>query len=147
MVIITYGIIMQLNTFTDLGIRTLIYLVSVDQSKNYITITELSEILNAKRMHLIKVIHFMSSKNWIKTVRGKNGGLYLLDDTKNIYIGNIIYSLENYNKSNEKLIDCRKLSCPLISICRLPNIFKEAQDDFYSYLNKYTLEDLINNSK
>lgn len=134
---------MHLNTFTDLGIRTLLYLALPINEKKSLTISELAESLKVKRMHLVKVIHFMGKKKWIKTIRGRQGGIYLLENTKKLYIGNIISSLENSNKPHTNLIDCEGLMCPIIPICRLPKILEQAQQEFYDSLNKYTLEEIV----
>ena len=49
---------MQLNRFTDLGIRVLMYLSSTDAPS--VTIARLAQELQVSKNHLVKVVHFMA---------------------------------------------------------------------------------------
>ena len=51
---------MQLNRFTDLGIRVLMYLGSIEGPS--VTIARLAEDLQVSKNHLVKVVHFMAQQ-------------------------------------------------------------------------------------
>lgn len=63
---------MQLTSYTDYALRVLIYLAM--PQKRRATITELADFFNISRNHLVKVVHHLGSKGFIKTTRGKGGG-------------------------------------------------------------------------
>ena len=67
---------MHLTRFTDLSLRVLIYLTH-NERKGLVTVTELAERFKWSRNHMVKVVHFMSTKNWVQTHRGRFGGLTL----------------------------------------------------------------------
>jgi len=55
------------------------------------------------------------------------------------HTGNVIQQFEGH----ETYIDCDRLSCRLAQVCTLKTILREAQDDMFASLNKYTLADLL----
>ena len=61
---------MHLTRFTDLSLRVLIYLTH-NERKGLVTVTELAERFKWSRNHMVKVVHFMSTKNWVQTHRGR----------------------------------------------------------------------------
>lgn len=63
---------MHLTRFTDLSLRVLIYLTH-NERKGLVTVTELAERFKWSRNHMVKVVHFMSTKNWVQTHRGRFG--------------------------------------------------------------------------
>jgi Rrf2 family nitric oxide-sensitive transcriptional repressor len=67
---------MQLNRFTDLGLRVLMYLTHRDREQP-VTISEIAERFEVSRNHLVKVVHFMGVQGWLNNSRGKGGGLAL----------------------------------------------------------------------
>ena len=55
---------MQLNIFTDLALKTLMYAASMDRR---VTNQEITETFNASKDHLRKVIHALSGWGYINT--------------------------------------------------------------------------------
>lgn len=137
---------MHLNQFTDIAIRSLIYLAQPSEQKT-ITIQELSKNLNVSKNHLVKVIHFLSQKQWIITFRGKGGGVMINTEIQKYALGDLIQTLENHTDHSHELINCEKSVCGLLSLCHLRPILNDALMQFYEYLNQYTLADIIKDQK
>lgn len=133
---------MHLNQFTDIAIRSLIYLAQPTQN-NKITIDELSKKLNVSKNHLVKVIHFLSQKQWVITFRGKGGGVKINRQLDQCYIGDLIEILENHTDQSTELINCENPLCVLLPVCHLRPILNDALTHFYDYLNQYTLADVV----
>lgn len=130
---------MQLTRHTDFSLRVLIYL-SLIENEELATISEISEHFDIRRNHLTKVVNHLSQEDFIKTIRGKNGGIRLAKQTNEINIGKVVRAME----MNMEIIDCSKPVCPLTGFCDLKGILNEAQQAFLSTLDKYTLADLNN---
>ena len=79
---------MHLTRFTDLSLRVLIYLTH-NERKGLVTVTELAERFKWSRNHMVKVVHFMSTKNWVQTHRGRFGGLTLKMHPSEYKIGDL----------------------------------------------------------
>lgn len=132
---------MQLNRFTDLGIRVLMYLGSVGGP--VVTIARLAEDLQVSKNHLVKVVHFMARQQWLHTSRGKNGGIALSKRPVNYAMGDVVRILEQNSVNGERLINCQQPPCVLLPACGLPFILQQALAQFYQFLNQYTLADVI----
>ena len=124
---------MQLNKFTDIALKSFMYLQT---AHNLSRIDDIVEYYSIPRNHLIKVLNYMVHKNWIASVRGRSGGLYYLEECDDLKLGSIISDLEG----NSELINCNE--CRLRENCILRGMFTGAQQAFYQYLNQYTLKDL-----
>ncbi len=129
---------MQLTQFTDLALRTLIYLSKAPDQ--FATITEISDYFSISRNHLVKVVHHLSSHQVIITTRGKNGGIHLAKLPTEINIGSVVRLTEQ----NQAMVECfnkDKNNCIITPGCRLQNIMHEALDAFLKVLDNYTLAD------
>lgn len=132
---------MQLNRFTDLGIRVLMYLSSIDGPS--VTIGRLAEDLQVSKNHLVKVVHFMAQQQWLLTSRGKSGGIALAKRPEDYAIGNVVRVLEQNSVNGERLINCQQPPCVLLPACGLPFILQQALEQFYQFLNQYNLADVV----
>lgn len=127
---------MQLNKFTDYGLRILMY-VARPQDTPY-TIAQIAEDLQVSQNHLVKIVHFMAKQQWIITSRGKGGGIRLSPTIFNQPLGEIVRILQG----NVSIVECNEPPCVLRDHCGLKGILDQAMQEFYQHLNRYTLEDL-----
>ena len=133
---------MQLNRFTDLGLRVLIYLTQPPRPTPF-TISEMAEELMVSHNHLVKVVHFMGKQGWVQTTRGKGGGISLARPASEYRLGQAIKTLEQNTQQQIQLVDCHSTPCTLISICALKPALDQALQVFFDYLDQYTLADMI----
>ena len=137
---------MQLNKFTDYALRILMY-ISRPRESAY-TIAEIATDLQVSQNHLVKVVHFMGKQNWLITTRGKGGGIRLHPDAVHLKVGEGVRTLQGENQ----IVECNNPPCVLRSQCGLKGILDQALEQFYQYLNQYTLGEVlarsnINNTK
>lgn len=132
---------MQLNRFTDLGIRVLLLLSS--KSEETLTIAQLAETLQVSKNHLMKVVHFLSVQDWLITIRGKNGGVKLAMPLEKYFLGETVKALEMHTSKEKRLINCHEPPCVLLPSCMLGGVLEEALQKFYQELDRYTLADII----
>lgn len=132
---------MQLMVSTDIALRTLIYL---GQKKAPATIQEVATAFGISKTHLMKVVMTLVGAGLLVSERGRNGGIRLALEARDIPIGTVVRLMEN----NLALVACMKDevapdSCPLLPRCRLKGVFHRAQDAFFSSLNQSSLADLL----
>ena len=65
---------MQLTSFTDYGLRALIYMASLPEGR-MTSISEVTEVYGVSRNHMVKIINQLSRMGYVTAVRGKNGGI------------------------------------------------------------------------
>ena len=96
---------------------------------------EIAEACNASENHLAQVIHLMAQRGFIRTVRGRNGGLSLGRDAEDIVVGDVFRSFV----APLPFADCfveTGCDCPLQVSCRLRSGLTAALDAFYQAAEK-----------
>lgn len=130
---------MRLTKFTDNALRVLIFTAAnFDRLTN---ISEITEKCDIPRNHLTKVVHTMSTEGFLKTVRGKGGGIRLGRPAAEITVASVVRIMEH----DLKIIECFVPRCPLSQKCKLRNVLDEARGAFLDTLGNYTIADLIDN--
>ena len=136
------GSSMQLTLYTDYSIRVLLYLAAKDDGPA--TISEVADAYGISRNHLVKVVHNLSQTGYIRTTRGKKGGMVLGRDPKDISVGGLIRETE----PDFRLVEClgeETSECPIDQVCSLKSVFRTALFAFMNALDGYTLADITGN--
>ena len=120
---------MQLTSFTDYGLRALIYMASLPEGR-MTNITEVTETYGVSRNHMVKIINQLSRAGFIA------GGIRLGMDPRNIVIGDVVRKMEPL-----QLVDCA--TCAIKPACRLKKALNDAVQLFLRELDSYTLADLV----
>lgn len=128
---------MQLTSFTDYGLRALIYMASLpeDQMTN---ISQVTEVYGVSRNHMVKIINQLSRVGFVTAVRGKNGGIRLGKPADQIRIGDVVRELEPL-----ALVNCSIEFCHITPACRLKQVLHTAVQNFLKELDQYTLADMV----
>ena len=131
---------MQLTYYTDYSLRVLMYLaIRRDRIAN---IAEIAECYGISRNHLVKVVHNLARGGFIKSYRGKGGGIELARDLKEINIGEVVRYTEGPLKPVE-CFDIERNRCVIANVCGLADVIAEACNSFFATLDRYTLADLV----
>lgn len=131
---------MKLTRHTDYAMRLLMYLGQ--HPDRLCTIAEIAGVYGISVPHLMKITHNLAQCGWIETVRGKNGGMRLAHPPENIRLGDVVRDTEN----DLDLVECftpEKSGCTLQGNCALSGIIHGALEQFLSWMNNYTLADII----
>jgi Rrf2 family nitric oxide-sensitive transcriptional repressor len=130
---------MRLTTYTDYALRVLIRLAV--QPQHLTTIADIAEGYGISENHLMKVVHQLGLAGYIETVRGRNGGIRLLKEPREINAGEIVRRME----PDFYLATCFNPSggCVIEPACILKGVLAQARDAFLAVLDRYTLADLV----
>lgn len=132
---------MQLTSFTDYGLRALIYMASLPEDE-MTSITRVTEVFGVSRNHMVKIINQLSRAGFIKAARGKNGGIKIGRPSDQIRVGDVVRVIEPL-----ALVNCSPSFCHITSACLLKSVINNAVHAFLNELDKYTLADLIENNQ
>lgn len=131
---------MQLTSFTDYALRTLMYLAAHSEEKS--SVKEISEHYGISRNHLVKVVHKLSQLGYIETTKGKGGGVQIAQGTEKLRLGDLISQLEP-NMNLVECFDAKTNTCRVTGSCQLKHYLFEATQNFINTMNKYTLADTV----
>lgn len=131
---------MRLTTRTNLAMRTLMF-CAVNPDR-IVRKHEVAETCNASENHLAQVIHLLAQKGFLKTVRGRAGGLMLGRPAADIKVGEVFRSFEAVLPFAE-CFSGQENNCPLAASCRLKCVLSDALGAFYRELDKVSVADLV----
>ena len=133
---------MQLTRYTDYSLRVLLYLGT--QPRRLATVNEIAENYGISRNHLVKVVNHLGNLGYVRTIRGKGGGIRLSRLPEEINIGELVRQTEG----DLALLECFNLesnTCPIVPVCALKGIVAEARRAFMAVLDAHTLDDVLGN--
>ncbi|MGV6811549.1 MAG: RrF2 family transcriptional regulator [Brevirhabdus sp.] len=131
---------MRLTVRTNLAMRTLMY-CGVHPGQN-VRKSDVAKACHASENHLAQVINMLSHGGFIKTARGRNGGITLSRAPRDISLGEVFRTFE----AGVPFTECFSAdgnTCPLTPFCRLRGAICDALNAFYSRLDIITLHELI----
>jgi Rrf2 family nitric oxide-sensitive transcriptional repressor len=129
---------MRITRFSDIGLRILIYLTQDRAGSAPVTAGEIATQFDVPLNHLVKVAAQLARAGWIDATRGRNGGLVLRADAKQLRIGTVLRELEG----DAELVDCEGLDCQLKRSCILRGALAAGLRAFYDAMDAYTLADI-----
>lgn len=131
---------MRLTTRTNLAMRALMFCAA--NPGRTVRKQEIAETCNASENHLAQVIHLLARAGFLKTVRGRSGGLTLGRKAEDIHVGEVFRTFEAVLPFTECQAGAEN-TCPLIGCCTLKCVLQDALAAFYAVLDRTTLRDLI----
>jgi Rrf2 family nitric oxide-sensitive transcriptional repressor len=129
---------MQLNRFTDYGLRVLMYL-HAPEADELVTIQSIAERYGIPQNHLNKVVQRLVKLGWVDTRPGRNGGVRLAERGTPLLLGDVLRELEGH----PSLIECANPPCPLLGGCHLKRVLEDGRAAFYADMNRHSLADLV----
>ena len=126
---------MKLTRYTDYAMRVLLHLAARDDGRS--SIGEIARVYGISQNHLMKVVQDLGKAGFLRTIRGRTGGVELAMPASEIVIGQVVRRTEE----GFQLVDCS--TCLIAKACSLPRVLNEATAAFIAVLDKYTVADLL----
>ncbi|MBO6797331.1 Rrf2 family transcriptional regulator [Maricaulis sp.] len=131
---------MRLTLHTDYALRLLMMLAARPGAR--VTVPDMAERNRISRNHLMKVAQALVKAGYVRSIRGKGGGLELAREPSEISLGEVVREIE----PDFSFAEChppRTSNCCLLPVCGLNGILSEAGRAFQAVLDQYTLVDLL----
>ncbi|WP_022704194.1 RrF2 family transcriptional regulator [Pseudorhodobacter ferrugineus] len=134
---------MQLDKFTDYALRVLVTLCV--RAPERVATAEIAQIYGLSTNHLAKVVTELVRTGFVKSERGRSGGLVLARPAEQINIGAVLRML----KQDDPVVECFSSggSCLILPACGLRTPLAEAQEAFFASLDRYSLVDVTQSRK
>ena len=131
---------MRLTRHTDYAIRVLMFLGL--RGGKQATIHEIAEQYGISENHLMKVVHRLGREGYIRTIRGRQGGIVLERDPREINLGAVVRSCEE-DLSIVECFDASTNECRIAGACVFNWILDDALGAFLGVLDRHSLADLL----
>ena len=125
---------MKLTRYSDYAMRVLTHLAV--QPERHASIGEMSRAYRISHNHLMKVVHDLRNAGYLKSVRGRSGGVMLSRPAAEIRLGDVI----RHTEGEIALVDCS--TCVISPLCMLNQALDQAVAAFNAVLDSMTLADL-----
>lgn len=129
---------MQLTLFSDYSLRVLLYLTA--HSEQRVALPEISAAYGVSQHHLVKVVQRLIEEGWVKSTRGRGGGLTLACAPGDINVGRVVRVTEPHLNLVE-CFDAASNTCPIDGACGLKKALVRAREAFLEELDRHTLAD------
>lgn len=116
-------------------------MVLIAQSDGHVNVNYLADKMGASRNHLAKVLQTLVKHNFLRSVRGPNGGFVLYRDPAGITILDIYEAIEG--KLDTPVCPMDKQICPF-NKCLMGGLVSDVTRQFRDYFSAQTLERFIN---
>ncbi|MBV1692022.1 Rrf2 family transcriptional regulator [Novosphingobium sp. G106] len=126
---------MRLTRYTDYSLRVLIHLALNDD--RLCSIGEMSRTYDVSHNHLMKVVNALAHDGFIKTMRGRAGGMQLARPPEEITVGEVVRRTEE----GLQLADCS--GCALSPACGLTGVLAKGMQAMMAVFDSYTIADLL----
>ncbi|AQX18496.1 transcriptional regulator, BadM/Rrf2 family [Bartonella sp. CDC_skunk] len=130
---------MRLTKQTNYALRMLMYCASNQEALS--RIPEIANTYAVSELFLFKILQPLVEAGFMKTVRGRNGGVKLAKPATEISVADVIKITED-NFSMAECFDNQSSNCPLINFCGLNIVLKKALDSFFDVLSLTSIADL-----
>ena len=131
---------MRLTRFSDNALRCLMYLgLQPDRTP---TVGEIARGMAISEDHLLKVVKRLVRLGYVRSIRGRNGGLELAMSPEAIMVSEVVRATED----NLTIVPCfnpATNTCPVAPACVLAGALDEALGAFFAVLEHYSLADLL----
>lgn len=131
---------MKINNFTNICFRALIFLALHPQ--RLVKSQEIADAYDISYNHLKKAVLHLSDRGYIKSLKGRNGGLRLAKDAQLINVGEVFKT----TIEDVTFADCFASptnSCVISPACKFRKILMAATQGFVHELAQYQLQDLV----
>jgi Rrf2 family nitric oxide-sensitive transcriptional repressor len=131
---------MRLTLYTDYALRVLTYLAL--KGERLSTIQEIAEAYEISSHHLTKLVTELGRAKLIETIRGRNGGMRLAREAKDINVGELVRLTED-DSLHVECFTAETNTCRITPSCKLRHKLREALNAYYAVLDEVTLADLV----
>lgn len=131
---------MRLLTRSRYAVRAILDL-AMNQDGRPIFIREIAEREGLSERYLENLFLQLKRAGILESSKGRGGGFRLAKSPRDINILEIVEAVEGQISLVECVVD--ESSCDKVSICTPHDLWKELAENIRSFLNQYTLEDLI----
>lgn len=110
-------------------------------SDEKLSVDEIARRYGISRNHLAKVSQRLLAEGYVKTFRGRAGGMRLAREPGEIVVGQVVRRFENF----DAFVTCfpSGSGCVINGVCALKPALGGALEAFLEHLDRYRLSDLI----
>jgi len=124
----------------DYAIRICAYLAG-QKDKTPVAVSRISQAMHLTRPFTTKIVYTLIKSHILKSVQGKNGGIYLEKDATTLSVFDILLGMGFNTTLNDCLIEGHV--CPLSEKCKIHRFFAEQEKLLFDNFKNKMISELI----
>lgn len=136
---------MKVSTKGRYALRLMIDLAQHGNDE-YVSLKEISDRQEISIKYLEQIVSSLCKSDFVKSVRGPQGGYKLKKDPKDYTVGSILRITEG-NLSPISCLEDTPNQCARCGSCATVDFWQGLYRQINEYVDKFTLEDLVNQQK
>lgn len=136
---------MKISTKGRYGLRVLIDLAERDTSEQRETLRAISERQQITVKYLEQIMVPLLHAGYVRSYRGHAGGYVLSKAPSDIYVGDVIRTMEG-SLAPVSCLETKMESCPMVTVCPTRDLWEGLGKVIAAYLDKITVADLVNHT-
>ncbi len=129
---------MILTHTTEYALRILAYMVK-EPTRQY-SAKYLVDQLKISDKYLRRIMTDLSKAGFIKSVQGRDGGYVFNKNPEEIFLGDVIETIEGLNKHLACVLGFER--CSVVNPCALHDTFKNLRNEYLSIINNKNLSNI-----
>jgi len=134
---------MNFSKTTSYSLSVLSYMAS--NTRERMSAACLNKKLNIPYSYLRQVLHDLSSKGFIRSYRGRDGGFILARETNTIFLSEIVQSTEGLDSFDNCIMGFAE--CPFNEKCPMHSVWEKTRSEILNVLRKTSLADMLKDYK
>lgn len=131
---------MRITKRTNIAARVLMYCAT--HTDRLVTKAEIADSCDTSQNHMAQVVNQLARLGYLKTQRGRSGGMKLGQPASDISVGAVFRAIEAQVPASGCFADTDQ-TCPLVSACYLRLALIDAVETFYVHLDGISLDALV----
>ncbi|MEE4202699.1 MAG: Rrf2 family transcriptional regulator [Halieaceae bacterium] len=128
-----------MTAYTNYSLRTLMYCAL--HPGQMVRIEDVAIAFGISKAHLLKSARHLGQLGYLRTTRGRSGGVQLGMAPERISVGAVVRALEGDSELAE-CFNAQTNTCPLAGECKLTGLFAKGLEAFFKELDPITLADV-----
>ena len=133
---------MKISTKGRYALRLMLDLAQYSNENEYVSIKKVSQRQDISEKYLEQIVAQLSRANFVKSIRGDQGGYRLVKAPENYTVGMILRLIEG-NLSSVSCLEDNPNKCQRCNNCVTLEVWQQINDAVDSVIDNITLQDLV----
>ncbi len=133
---------MKISTKGRYALRLMLDLAQYSNENEYVSIKKVSQRQDISEKYLEQIVAQLSRANFVKSIRGAQGGYRLVKAPENYTVGMILRLIEG-NLSSVSCLEDNPNKCQPCNNCVTLEVWQQINDAVDSVIDNITLQDLV----
>ena len=133
---------MKISTKGRYALRLMLDLAQYSNENEYVSIKKVSQRQDISEKNLEQIVAQLSRANFVKSIRGAQGGYRLVKAPENYTVGMILRLIEG-NLSSVSCLEDNPNKCQRCNNCVTLEVWQQINDAVDSVIDNITLQDLV----